>query len=67
VKKEVGDDPARQVERIYLIALSRWPNQDEKRIGVEALEHLTKETTADKALAVYCHAIVNSAAFLYVD
>jgi hypothetical protein len=70
VRKEAGDDPARQVERVYLIALSRLPSKEEKRIGSEALARFAKEwgkESQEKALATFCHAIVNSAAFVYVD
>ena len=70
VRKEAGDDPARQVERVYLIALSRLPSEEEKRIGREALARFAKEwgkDPAEKPLATFCHAIVNSAAFVYVD
>src|SRR5205823_1223931 len=66
VRKEAGDDPARQIERVYLIALSRLPGEEEKRIGLEALTRVRQEA-ADKALSAFCHAIVNSAAFVYVD
>jgi mono/diheme cytochrome c family protein len=66
VQKEAGDDPSRQIERVYLIALSRMPGEEEKRIGLEALNRL-RQTAADKALGAFCHAIVNSAAFVYVD
>ncbi len=66
VRKEVGDDPARQVERVYLIALSRLPGEEEKRLGLEALSRF-RVLAADKALTAYCPAVVNSAAFLYVD
>ena len=78
VIREVGDDPARRVERAYLIALSRMPTVEERAIGLDALERLTRQwskTTAqagsaepgERALASYCHIILNSAAFLYVD
>ena len=66
---------------MYLIALSRAPTAEEKELGVMALEKFADEWekqpaangTPDrdaaelKALATYCHAILNSAAFLYVD
>jgi hypothetical protein len=64
-----------------LIALSRQPTSEEKKVGLEALEKIADEwdrqlATAGKpdrdaaefkALTTYCHAIVNSAAFLFVD
>jgi hypothetical protein len=52
------------VERVYLIALGRSPGAAEKELGLEALRRLGD---GQKALARYCHAVMNSAAFLYVD
>jgi hypothetical protein len=79
IRRDAGGYPARQVEAVYLIALSRAPTAEEKKLGVESLEALAdvwekqlsgesvRETAELKALATYCHAIMNSAAFLYVD
>ena len=79
VRRDAGGQPTRQVDAVYLIALSRPPTAEEKKLGVEALEKLADEwekqsaaapdrdTAELKALATYCHAILNSAAFLYVD
>lgn len=81
VKREAGNEPTKQIERVYLIALTRTPTEAEKKLGVEALarlsekweQHLTKIGKPDKgaaglkALTSYCHAILNSAGFLYVD
>jgi mono/diheme cytochrome c family protein len=81
IRREAGPDPAKQIERAYLIALSRFPNDEEKQIGLDALRKLTAEwarvraatgkpdddATREQALTTYCHAIVNSAGFLYVD
>ena len=81
VSREAGADPAKRVERVYLIALGRPPSEEEKRVGLDALRKLTDDwarhpgtaaTTDDvdahlRALTTYCHAIVNTAAFLYVD
>jgi hypothetical protein len=79
VRLAAGGYPARQVDAVYLIALGRSPTAEEKKLGVEVLEKLADEwgkqlaVKADrdaaelKALATYCHAILNSAAFLYVD
>ena len=69
-------EPEKQVEKVYLIGLSRLPTEEEKKIGVDALHQLTEEwskpqaggdTARLHALKTYCHAIVNSAGFLYVD
>ena len=81
VSQEAGPDQATQVERAYLLALSRLPREDEKKIGIDALKRLAevwaKQSAASsgpdgknaelKALTTYCHAIMNSAGFLYVD
>ncbi len=73
VDREAGPEPAKQVERVYLIALGRFPTEAERSLGREALRKLTEAWTgsdapaARKALTSYCHAILNSAAFLYVD
>jgi hypothetical protein len=74
VSREAGADPASQVERVYLIALGRPPDDEEKEAGVAALKRLARSwaghetgAAAAKGLTTYCHAIMNSAAFLYVD
>ena len=80
VRRGAGGDPARQVEAVYLIALSRPPTAEEKKLGREALDRLADEWLKQaatgmpdrdaaelKALTTYCHALMNSAAFLYVD
>jgi hypothetical protein len=78
---EVGTDQGAQVDRAYLIALSRSPSDEERRIGIAAVRQLSdawaKRLAAEglpdrgaaetKALTTYCHAIMNSASFLYVD
>jgi hypothetical protein len=73
VSREAGVDPARWVERVYWIALSRAPDPEEKAIGVEALKKLGRAWSRHpgdaglKALTTFCHAIMNSAGFLYID
>ncbi len=83
VMDAAGDDVARQVDRVYLAALSRPPSAEEKVMGVRALgdltrhwrEHLDQETPAEPkeakarwlALGAYCHTILNSPDFVYID
>src|SRR5262249_42484759 len=77
VLRDAGNDTAKQVEAVYLTALSRRPTADELKLGRAVLAKLADEwmasgklardAAASKALATYCHAIMNSAAFLYVD
>jgi cytochrome c553 len=75
VSSESGAEPAREVDRVYLVALGRHATADEVQAGVEALQRLKDVAvqqapggaSADETLAVFCHAIMNSAAFLYID
>ncbi|MDB5348788.1 MAG: putative rane protein [Planctomycetota bacterium] len=81
VRREAGTEAPKQIEQIYLIALNRLPSDEENRIGVEALAKLARhwqlaspgvghtdpDAASRKAIATYCHAIMNSAGFLYVD
>lgn len=96
VWREAGDDGAAQIDRVYLIALSRPPNEDERHAGVRVLTALRAQWTEQlasvgppgveaaasgpqhaqsdggdegsrRALATFCHAVLNSAALLYVD
>lgn len=50
---------AAKVDLLYKIALSRAPTEIEQKLGVEALREISLEA--------YCHAILNSAAFIYID
>ena len=72
--REAGSAPEKRIELAYLIALSRPPDEEERRVGLDALARFTeqwaksnKEAADLKALTSYCHALLNSAAFLYVD
>jgi hypothetical protein len=80
VEAEAGAEPSRQIERIYLTALGRPASHQERQSGLSALARLTAQwadhlrsagapegQAAHKALATYCHAVMNSASFLYVD
>ena len=82
VMHEVGFDSARQVERVYRLAFSRPATEEEQTRAVDLLEDLaaawrrehgeTADSTASAqanrlALGNLCHAIMNSAEFLYVD
>ncbi len=71
-------DPGSQVQHVYLSALGRRPNDEEQQVGVETLTQLIEEwkkhpddtsntDPSQRALETYCHTIMNSAAFLYID
>ena len=57
------------VRRIYQVALSRNPSGHERDLGTHYLTQLQEQWAGDSqaALQTYCHTILNSGAFLYVD
>ena len=79
----VGDDPGKQIERLYLATLTRLPTSSEIDIAEPTLlemkthwrRHLEAAPPADPvaakaahlALATLSHTLLNSAEFLYVD
>jgi hypothetical protein len=76
VRKETTD-PAKQIELVYWHAYSRPPSQEEITLGVDSLARLrarwidlrpnqVKEASV-QALVSYCHVILNSAEFVYID
>jgi len=75
LEKEASSDANRQIEQAYWIALSRAPSEEEKRVATEDLLKLKQaaakqgnpEQAAHQALTAFCHTILNSAAFLYID
>jgi hypothetical protein len=79
---EAGDDPAAQIRRAYAIMASREPTAAESEIALAGLRELEANwiareqaegtqpepaTPRRKALENLCHALFNSAAFLYID
>lgn len=62
-------DPGDAVDAVYQLALSRNPSQTERQPGIDALNELRGIWKDDPhaALETYCHTILNSGAFLYVD
>jgi hypothetical protein len=72
LQREAGADPTKQIERAYLVALGRSPTDAERRLALESLGRFAlawsgKPDVNLKALASYCHALMNSAGFVYVD
>jgi hypothetical protein len=57
LQEAAPNDPARQIELAYNIALSRSPDQQEKKLGLEFLK--------TRSLADYAHVILNLNEFLY--
>jgi hypothetical protein len=75
VEKEAGSDLRRQIEQAYWIALSRAPRAEEMRVASDDLLKLKQAAAKEakgadaehEALTAFCHTILNSAAFLYID
>ncbi len=82
IEGEVTESLTDQVDHIYMLAFNRPPSAEEQSLGIAALgtlaEVLTQELTdlgtekqreliLNRALTEYCHTILNSAAFIYVD
>ena len=74
VRREAGSDPARRIEQAYWIVLNRPPTSEEQSVSRQALEKLEKSVenaggreVAEQALAKFCHTLLNSAGFLYID
>lgn len=57
------------VDLVYQLALSRLPSDVERELGIDTLTELRAawQDRPGAALETYCHTILNSAAFLYVD
>lgn len=82
VQKQAGDR-SQQIERVFLATAARLPSAEEMEIAMTSLTELeqlwrdhattlseTEQATFDvelRALATYCHTLLNSASFLYVD
>ena len=80
---EIGPDPREQVEAVFLRALSRKPADDEMRDSLASLKEFTEiwPTRLQKdrdpapvewksrwlALASFCHSMLNSAEFSFID
>ena len=77
VAAEAGPDPGRQIDRAYRTALGRPPTPEERAVSLLALAELTqawgrqdlpgRHDPHRRALGTFCHAMLNSAAFLAVD
>lgn len=76
VLEEAGDDENRQIRRAYLLAVSRPPGEQELQSALAGLQGLRKKWLEEgegkapasrRALENLCHALINSASFLYID
>jgi hypothetical protein len=70
---QFGDDDAALVKRVYRSAWGRTPSSEEVRLGVRFLAEQTARlktqgNDARKAAVIdFCHAVLNTNEFLYVD
>ena len=72
LRREAGQDPARQIDRAFQIAFARLPTKverEEARRFLEAQAVIRKSEAEARASALtdFCHAILNSNELLYVD
>ena len=66
VQEAAGDDPAKQVEKAFLLALSRLPSAGEKTRMVELLRTSAGES-GKGSLAALCRVLFNTSEFIYID
>lgn len=66
---QTSPDSGSIVDLIYQLALSRLPTEQERQLGVDSLKELEViwNGKPHAALETYCHTVMNSGAFLYVD
>jgi mono/diheme cytochrome c family protein len=69
VESRSAEKPGDQVDTVYQLALSRSPTETERRLGIDTLKELHSlwQGRSHAALETYCHTILNSGAFLYID
>jgi cytochrome c553 len=77
VRAEAGTNRQQQLERAFLLALGRPPSQEELELSLRSMEELVrewqqeqpdrKEEAPQRALENICHAVINLAAFIYID
>ena len=66
IKEAAGDDPARQVEKAFLMALSRPPGAEEKSRMLELLKGSADESGKGSLIAL-CRVLFNTSEFIYID
>ncbi len=69
VNNIANEQDGARVETVYQLALSRMPSEKERKLGLATLQELETAWKGNRqaALETYCHTILNSAAFLYID
>ncbi len=77
VREEAGMDQQAQLQHVFMLALGRSPTTEEQDISAQYMKELVaqwlkeqpdkKEEAHQRALENYCHAVMNLAAFIYID
>jgi hypothetical protein len=76
VAKEAGTDAGRRIDLAFRIALGRNPSEKERSWSMESLSQFkdrfrgaqtAPEEANQKALAAFCHTLMNANEFLYVE
>tara|TARA_R110002111_G_scaffold82364_3_gene129804 strand:- start:250 stop:1149 length:900 start_codon:yes stop_codon:yes gene_type:complete len=74
VRAEAGEDPQQRIERAYQLAFQRPPTPAETELALNSIQLLslpaeegTKSESAQNGFTEYCHVLLNSAEFLYLD
>jgi hypothetical protein len=80
VRREAGNDALAQIVRTHELAFGIAPSAEEAQLGLESLQKLTQawqarlgdapdagQQATRQALLNYCHAIMNSSQFIYID
>jgi hypothetical protein len=68
LEKEVGPDPGKQIERVFLLALCRLPNEREKSTLLKYLEAQAQGGVIPlEARAQMCRVVLNLNEFVYPD
>ncbi len=56
------------IDTAYRLAISRTPDEEERQLGIESLRELERKSgDSETAFETYCHTLLNSAAFIYID
>ena len=66
VREAAGDDPAKQVEKAFLMAFARPPTDVEKTRMLELLRNSADESGKGSLIAL-CRVLFNTSEFIYVD
>lgn len=69
IKYSDDASPEQKIRFAYQMALSRTPNETELNVAMKAVNQFQEELVGDenKTWITFCHILLNSAAFIYVD